>query len=205
MDELERNRASWRRMAGKYDKGMRLAEKWWITGGREWVCAQATGEVLEVAIGTGLNLGHYPPGVRLTGVDFSRAMLAIAQRRADETGREVTLIEGDAQGLPFPDASFDTVVCTLGLCCVPNEWLALAEMSRVLRPGGQLLLLDHIASSNSLLRLAQRVAEQVSVRMNGDYMTRRPARLLGDAGLVIERSERLKAGTIERVRARKPV
>jgi ubiquinone/menaquinone biosynthesis C-methylase UbiE len=67
---------------------------------------------LEVAIGTGRNLPYYPPGIRLTGVDFSPAMLQLARRQADRLGRTVDLRLGDAQTMQLPDASFDTVVCT---------------------------------------------------------------------------------------------
>jgi ubiquinone/menaquinone biosynthesis C-methylase UbiE len=70
-----------------------------------WVCSQASGEVLEVAIGTGRNLPFYPKGVRLTGINFSPTMLDIARRRAADLGREVDLREGDAQALEFPDAA----------------------------------------------------------------------------------------------------
>jgi SAM-dependent methyltransferase len=68
-------------MARRYDNDMRFADRWWFTGGRDWVCAQATVDVLEVAIGTGLNLSHYPAGITLTGVDLSPDMLALARVR----------------------------------------------------------------------------------------------------------------------------
>lgn len=173
-------------------------------GGREWVCAQATGDVLEVAVGTGLNLAHYPDETRVTEIDFSPAMLELARRRAADLGREVVLTEADAQALPFPDASFDTVVCTLGLCGFPDERAAIVEMHRVLRSGGQLLLLDHVGSHHKLIWSGQRLLEKFTVRRLGDYQTRRPLPLVEEAGFVVERTERLKAGTVERVAARKP-
>jgi SAM-dependent methyltransferase len=78
---------------------------------RSWACSQASGQVLEVAIGTGRNLPFYPRGIQLTGIDFSPAMLDIARDdRAAELGIDVTLIEADAQHLPFADDRFDTVV-----------------------------------------------------------------------------------------------
>jgi SAM-dependent methyltransferase len=95
---------------------------------RDWACRRAVGDVLEVAVGTGLNLAHYPPDVWLTGIDFSPAMLRIARSRATILSREIDLREGDAQRLDFPDASFDAVVCTFSLCAIPDERRAVAEM-----------------------------------------------------------------------------
>src|SRR6266481_5872713 len=114
---------------------------------RQWVCAKATGQVIEVAIGTGLDPHHYPDTAQLNGIDFSPAMLRHARSRADELDRAVDLREGDAQALDFPDASFDTVVCTFSLCGIPDDQKAVAEMARVLRPGGLLLLADHVEAS----------------------------------------------------------
>jgi SAM-dependent methyltransferase len=81
----------------------------------------STGRTLEVAVGTGLNLLFYPADVELTGIDFSSAMLGAARRRAGQLGRAVGLREADAQALPFPDACFDTAVCTFSLCAIPTS------------------------------------------------------------------------------------
>ncbi|NUT53982.1 MAG: class I SAM-dependent methyltransferase [Saccharothrix sp.] len=192
-------RAKWDRYAPRYDRQIRLLERLQFGGGREWVCTRARGDVLEVAIGTGLNLPHYPPGVRLTGLDLSPAMLDLARARAAELGLDVTLREGDAQALPFPDAAFDTVVCTLGLCGVPDDRAAVAEMHRVLRPGGRLLLLDHVGSHHRPVLFVQRLLEKVTLRMIGDHQTRRPLPLVEAAGFTVRRGERLKLGTVERL------
>lgn len=200
----DRLRRTWDKYASRYDRDMGFFERLHFGGGREWVCAQAAGEVLEVAIGTGRNLPHYPAGARVTGVDFSPAMLEVARRRAANLGREVTLREADAQALPFPDASFDAVVCTLGLCGFPDERAAIAEMHRVLRPGGTLLLLDHIGSHHRPILFGQRLLEKLTVRLLGDHQTRRPLPLVEQAGFEVRRRERLKAGTVERLAATKP-
>jgi ubiquinone/menaquinone biosynthesis C-methylase UbiE len=196
-------RAKWDKYAPRYDRDIGFFERVQFGGGREWVCSRARGDVLEVAVGTGRNLPFYPDSVRLTGIDLSPAMVAIARTRARELGREIDLREGDAQALPFPDATFDTVVCTLGLCGVPDERAALAEMHRVLRPHGTLLLLDHVGSHHKLLYFGQWLLEKMTVRTLGDYQTRRPLLLLEQAGFAIEQRERLKAGTVERVAATK--
>jgi ubiquinone/menaquinone biosynthesis C-methylase UbiE len=200
-----RVRRQWDAYAPRYDRDMGFFERLQFGGGREWVCAQASGEVLEVAVGTGRNLPHYPKGVRLTGIDFSPAMLEQARSRAAKLGREIVLREADAQALPFPDAAFDTVVCTLGLCGFPDERAAIVEMHRALRPGGKLLLLDHIGSHHALILFGQRLLEKLTVRMLGDYQTRRPLPLVEQVGFVVRHQERLKFGTVERLAAVKPV
>src|SRR5215207_2949996 len=111
-----------------YDRRMDFFERVLFGDGREWVCSRASGDVLEVAVGTGRNFPFYPQGVQLTGIDLSPAMLEIARKRADEVGVDADLREGDAQELPLPEASFDTVVCTLSLCNIPDDRRAIAEM-----------------------------------------------------------------------------
>src|SRR6266508_5812936 len=132
-----RLRRYWDKHARNYDKQMAFWERRLFGDGRQWVCAQASGEILEVAIGTGRNLPHYPRGIRLTGIEFSPAMAELARRQAQQLDVEVDLRLGDAQALDLPDASFDTVVCTLSLCAIPDQRQAVAEMRRVLRPGGR--------------------------------------------------------------------
>ena len=147
-EETERLKRHWEREVPTYDWRMDFFEKVLFGDGREWVCSQAHGDVLEVAVGTGRNFPFYREGVRLTGIDLSSAMLEIARKKADELGLDADLREGDAQELPFPDASFDAVVCTLSLCTIPDDRRAVAEMKRVLRPRGRLLLLDHVRASS---------------------------------------------------------
>jgi ubiquinone/menaquinone biosynthesis C-methylase UbiE len=128
-------------------------------------------------------------------------MLAVARVRAARLGLDVDLHEGDAQRLGFADSSFDTVVCTLSLCAIPDDRAAIAEMWRVLRPGGRLVLLDHVGSNWWPVRAAQRLLEVFTVRTAGEYQTRRPLPLVQAAGFVVEESQRLKAGTVERLAA----
>jgi ubiquinone/menaquinone biosynthesis C-methylase UbiE len=202
--ETEWVRRIWEKEAPRYDRYIRFWEKLLFEDGREWVCSRAKGDVLEGAIGTGRNLPFYPEGVRLTGVDISPAMLKIARRRASELGLEVDLREADAQALPFPDASFDMVVCTLSLCNIPDDRKAVAEMKRVLRPGGRLLLLDHVRSSSQLGRALQRALEVVTVRLEGDHLLRRPLEHVRAEGFRIDERERYKLGIVERLAAWKP-
>ncbi|MEV8311752.1 class I SAM-dependent methyltransferase [Streptomyces flavidovirens] len=154
----ERLRRYWDKHARSYDRQLRFFDRTLFGESRSWVCSQATGDVLEVAIGTGLNLPLYPLGVRLTGIEWSPKMLAIARRRADDLVRTADLRQGDAQALPFPDASFDTVVCTLSLCAMPDDQRAIAKVSRVLKPGGRLLLLETEQRGRFKLGIVKRLA-----------------------------------------------
>ena len=194
----------WDRQAGGYDRQMRLLDRVLFRDTRDWICGQASGRVLEVAIGTGLNIGRYPPDVTLTGVELSPAMLAVAQRRARQLGRVVDLRSGDAEALEFPDASFDTVVCTFSLCAIPDHERAVTEMVRVLRPGAQLLLADHVVAAHPALRALQGTAELVSIPLAGEHFRRRPIELVRAAGLAVERHDRFAAGVVERLTARVP-
>jgi ubiquinone/menaquinone biosynthesis C-methylase UbiE len=203
-DATERQRQVWDRRAHRYDRGMGLMERLFLGDGRARVCARVTGEVLEIAVGTGRNLPFYPAGVRLTGIELSQEMLAIARRRAASLGRQVDLRLGDAQDLPFRTATFDTVVCTLSLCSIPDDRKAVAEMQRVLRPGGRLLLLDHVPSTTMVWWGLQWLLEQVTLRAEGEHLLRRPLDLVRAAGFEIEYAERSKAGIIEQITARKP-
>lgn len=148
----------------------------------ELACSQAVGETLEVAIGTGLNLPHYPEDVRLTGLDLSPEMLALAETAAKRIGRTIQLMVGDAQDLPFVDRSFDSVVRTYGLCSVPDDAAVIIEMKRVLKPGGRLILVDHIRSSIKPIFWSQWLFELIWSRPKGGYVTRRPALHVTAAG-----------------------
>lgn len=189
--------------AADYDRWMDFYDRWMLGNGRARVCSRASGETLEIAIGTGLNLALYPPEVRLTGIDQSPAMLAIAERRAEELGRAVELRLGDAQALDFPDHHFDTVVATLFLSTVPDDRQAAAEVWRVLKPGGQLLLLDHVRSPVQPVRWGERLLGWPMARCAGVDLSRDPLDYLGTLGFAVERCDRSRWGIIEELIARK--
>ena len=202
--ETERVRALYADEAPRYDRQIRFFERVLFGDGRHWVCSQAEGDVLEIAVGTGRNLAHYSPDVRLTGVELSPAMLELARRRAQRVGRETDLQLGDAQALEFADERFDTVVCTLSLCTIPDDRAAVAEAKRVLRPGGRFLLLEHVRSPLASVQAVQRAIDPVMVRFQGDHVVREPLERLRAEGFVVERVLRSKWGIVERVAATKP-
>jgi ubiquinone/menaquinone biosynthesis C-methylase UbiE len=202
--ETERVRRLQDKEAPRYDRQISFFERVLFGGGREWVCSQAEGEVLELAAGTARNLAYYPAGVKITAVELSPEMLTIGLQRADELGREADLRVGDVQDLDFPDESFDTVVCTLGLCTIPDPRKAISEAHRVLRPGGKLILLEHVRSPSLPVRTIERMLDPLSVRFQADHLTREPLDYLKAEGFEVERLERSKWGIVERVLARRP-
>lgn len=202
-NHTQRWRRYWDRHARSYDRQMQFMDRVVFGDSRQWACSRASGAVLEVAVGTGLNIDMYPNHVRLMGLDFSEQMLAIARARARAVGREVDLRQGDAQALPFDDESFDTVVCTFGLCSISNVDIALEEMTRVLRPGGTLILVDHVASSSRIIRAIQHTLEIFTVPIAGEHFLRRPLTQLRHRPFTVEQAERFNFGIVERVVLRK--
>ena len=165
-------RARYDRIARFYDRIERRNERRFAPWRAAlWRRAQGP-RVLEVGVGTGKNMPFYPQGMTITAVDLSSRMLEHARARAAREGVAVHLREADAQALPFPDASFDTVVATFVFCSVPDPLLGLRELRRVLIPGGQLLLLEHVLSRRPLLRPLMQLANSLVVRLMGANINR---------------------------------
>src|SRR5438874_5066674 len=199
--ETERVRRVQDKGAAGYDREIAFFERILFGGGREWVCSQARGRVLELACGTARNLPFYPDDVQLTGIELSPEMLAIGRKRAQELGHPADLRLGDVQALEFPDESFDTVTCTLGFCTIPDTTTAAREALRVLRPGGRLLMLEHVRSPAPIVRAGQRLLEPLATRFEADHLLREPLDYLPDVGFEIDDVKRSKWGIVERLRA----
>ncbi|MEV4279165.1 class I SAM-dependent methyltransferase [Actinoplanes xinjiangensis] len=197
-------RQVWDRAAPGYDRQIAFLERFWFSGGREWLGTRAEGRVLDVGVGTGRNLPYLAAAPVVSGVDVSPAMLAIARQRAADLGRPADLREADAARLPFADGSFDTVVSALSLCAIADPRAAIAEMWRVLAPGGRLLLFDHVASTWPPVYAVQWLIERISIPGAGEHFTRRQLPLVRAAGFEIVTTVRRKAGTIELVHAIRP-
>lgn len=150
---------------------------------RRRVIAQAMGKVLEVGVGTGANLPHYPPGGEVVAIDFSPAMLAKAREKASGARVPVQLLEMDVQNMSFPDASFDTVVATCVFCSVPDPVKGLKEVRRVCRPGGRVILLEHVRSENPVAGAIMDVINPVCASLIGDNINRRTVANVQAAGL----------------------
>jgi ubiquinone/menaquinone biosynthesis C-methylase UbiE len=204
VDETERVRELQDKQAPRYDRQISFFERVLFGGGREWVCSQAQGKVLELAAGTARNLPHYPPSVELTAVELSPEMAAIGRDRANELGRDIDLRIGDVQELDFPDESFDTVTCTLGFCTIPDTTAAAKEAIRVLRPGGKLLMLEHVRSPVAPVRFVERLLDPLFVRFEADHLLRDPLDYMPSVGFEVDEVLRSKWGIVERLRAHKP-
>jgi ubiquinone/menaquinone biosynthesis C-methylase UbiE len=202
--ETERVRELQDKEAPRYDRQISFFERVLFGGGREWVCSRARGEVLELAAGTLLNLPHYPPEVKLTAIELSPKMAAVGRKRAEELGRSIDLRVGDVQKLDLSSESFDTVTCTLGFCTIPDTTAAAQEAYRVLRPGGQLLMLEHVRSPARAVRGVERLLEPLFIRFMADHLLRDPLDYLPGVGFEMDELLRSKWGIVERLRAHKP-
>jgi ubiquinone/menaquinone biosynthesis C-methylase UbiE len=150
---------------------------------RRRLLPRASGKVLEVAVGTGMNFQSYPPGCRIIAVDISGAMLNIARRRAVALSVDFFFSLADAEALPFSDQRFDTVVSSLSTCTFPNPVGTLQEMGRVCKPTGRILLLEHGRSDREWLGRWQDRREDSFAKHMGCHWNREPLEIAGNAGL----------------------
>ena len=168
-------RKRYNRVAPFYDLEQALGER--LLFGRRrrdlWARVAEHGRLLEIGVGTGINLSYYPRAARVTAIDISERMLERAKARAERLGVAVELSLMDSQHLTFDDASFDVVVSTFVFCSVPDPVAGLREAHRVLRPGGKLLLLEHVRSENPVAGKLMDWLSPVVVRATGANINRR--------------------------------
>ncbi|MDA0269856.1 MAG: methyltransferase domain-containing protein [Chloroflexi bacterium] len=157
---------------------------------RDALVGDLVGDVIEVGCGPGSNFAHYRAAARVTAVDSNPHMLAAARRAAERAEAEITVLEADALRLPVGDASADAYVTALVLCSVADVEAALREARRVLRPGGQLRLFEHVRSHRpAFARLQRWLSPAWSVVADGCHLDRDPVAALHAAGfddIVIE-------------------
>lgn len=148
-----RSSGPWARVSARiYDPFLYIAEAAGMRAARKALVKRAEGRVLELGAGTGLNVPHYPPEAReLILVEPEAAMRRRLERRVRRSQRRATILDASAEQLPLADQSIDTVVSTLVLCTVEQPDRALGEIARVLRPGGQLLFIEHVRAESPAL------------------------------------------------------
>lgn len=173
----------------------RLRERLWakIDGGR----------VLEVGVGTGRNLSYHPPGSEVTAIDISPRLLAKAARKARRRGQPVELGLMDAQRLAFADDSFDSAATTFVFCSVPDPLAGLAEVRRVLKPGGRFLLLEHVRSKNRVLGWLMDRLNPIAVRLSGANINRDTVGNVAKAGFEIVAVDSHMGGLVKLIEGRK--
>ncbi|HJW84177.1 MAG TPA: methyltransferase domain-containing protein [Anaerolineae bacterium] len=152
--------------------------------------------VLEVGVGTGKNMPFWPREVSMAAIDLTPGMLERARRRAQVLNLKADLYLGDVQALDFPDNSFDTAVATFVFCSVPDPVLGLRELGRVVKPGGQVLLLEHMRSANPVVGKLMDLLNPWVVRVMGANINRRTVENVQKAGLILEKVEDLGTGGI---------
>ena len=160
--------------------------------------------VLEVGAGAGVNFPFYPPNIQITAIDLSSSMLARARQKVAHHNVKVVLEEMDVQALRFADDTFDTVIASLVFCSVPDPIRGLTEIGRVCKPGGKVVLLEHVSSSHRLFGFILNLLNPVVLWMTGDNYNRRTVENVAMSGLVIEKVTHL-SGIFRLIEARKKI
>jgi ubiquinone/menaquinone biosynthesis C-methylase UbiE len=213
MDSTNTNRqpgitvSEWRRIHNGAASGYKAGE-WFresllsVKARRKKLFSQASGNVLDVACGYGLNFDHLGSASSISAVEFSPVMLAMAREHARSLGLHVNLSEGNAEALDFPDHSFDTVISSLATCSFQNPIAALREMQRVCKPDGRILLLEHGRSNREWLGSYQDRHAASEIAHSGCHWNQEPQELARAAGLKIVEVERTFLGVLHAIKAR---
>ena len=167
-----------------------------------WQRVEGT-DVLEIGVGTGKNFPFYPANSRVTAIDFSAAMLERAKAKARRSRLRVSLVTMDIEKLAFPADSFDAVVGSFVFCSVPDPNRGLAEILRVLKPGGQLVLLEHVLSDRPMAAWLMRKLNPLVVRLLGANIDRPTAETVAAGGFRVEGIKDL-SGIVKLIVARRP-
>lgn len=192
------------RIAPVYDFMEGVVERSRYSKWREMLWDRVEGSnILEVGVGTGKNFPYYPGGVEITAIDFSDKMLSRARDKARKQGVQVDLRQMDVQNLEFEDDTFDTVVASFVFCSVPDPIQGLKEVERVCKPGGNVLLLEHVLSANRILAWLMNLANPIAVRVVGANINRRTVENVSKSGLKVEQVTDLDLGIFKLIEARK--
>jgi ubiquinone/menaquinone biosynthesis C-methylase UbiE len=166
--------------------------------------AKMDGRCLMVAAGTGVDFQFFPPGLAITAIDISPGMIERARRPAEVYRGSLTLQVMDAQALEFSDAAFDTVVTSCTFCSVPDPLRGLRELYRCLKPGGQLLMFEHVRSRVGPIALLQDVMTLITSRIGPD-MNRDTVGNVIRAGFELQRENNVYLDIVKAIEARRPM
>ncbi len=189
-------RARYQRLSHFYDLMETMPERRFRPWRQQFWSLVSGPRVLEVGVGTGKNMPFWPRAVNMTAIDLTPGMLEHARQRAQELNLKADLRLGDVQMLAFPDATFDEAVTTFVFCSVPDPILGLRELKRVVKPGGKLILLEHIRSPHETIGKIMDVLNPLVVRMMGANINRRTVENVQQAGWLIDHVEDLGLGGI---------
>lgn len=195
-DATNTTRSRYQRLAPMYDLMEAFPERRYFPWRKRLWSLVSGPRVLEVGVGTGKNIEFYPQGLEVTGIDLTPGMLERARKRAISLNRQVDLRLGDVQSLDFPDNSFDAVVATFVFCSVPDPVQGLSEVRRVVKPGGQVLILEHMRSAQPIVGLLMDLLNPIVVRTMGANINRRTVENVGNGGLILENVEDVGMGGV---------
>jgi phosphatidylethanolamine/phosphatidyl-N-methylethanolamine N-methyltransferase len=199
-------RQRYNRIAPVYDWMEALVERLFFRRWREKLWSSVQGKaLLEVGVGTGKNMPYYPKDARVTAIDLSDGMLKRAADRAGGLGVDVALGQMDVQRLEIPTGSFDAAIATFVFCSVPDPVAGLRELARVVHPGGQIFLLDHVRVNKPVIGPLMDLLDPIIVRMMGAHINRHTADNVRASGLEIqEERDLVRSGLIKLIVARVP-
>ncbi|HEX8709754.1 MAG TPA: class I SAM-dependent methyltransferase [Pyrinomonadaceae bacterium] len=191
------------RFAARYDRAFAPLERRFLARWRAEALSALPAEsrLLEIGAGTGLNFPFYPRGAHGAASELSGEMLRVARGKARPEG--VRLVQSDAAALPFADASFDAACATLVFCSLASPGAAFAELRRVVRPGGTIVLLEHVRPDGLLGTLFDAL-NLLTVALFEDHFNRRTADEARRAGLELLRVERRARGIVNLIVCRNP-
>ena len=183
-----------------YEGVMSPLQRWGLLKLRQETINQlSAGRILEIGAGTGLNFVHYPPSAHGVATEFSREMLKIAETKTRPPG--VQLLQNRAEHLPFKTHSFDAAFATLVFCSVESPSQAFAELRRVVRPGGTVVLLEHVRPRGILGPLFD-LFNVFTTRLFDDHVNRRTAAMVKEAGLEVVDVKSRALGIINLIKCR---
>lgn len=166
---------------------------------RKEIFEHIEGDILEVGVGTGSNFAYYPSDACVVGIDFSPKMLKKATTKIAQSNAKITLKEMDAQQMNFPDNTFNAVVSSCVFCSVPDPIKGLKEIRRVVKPGGTIIMLEHMRSENAFVGRVLDLINPLTVRLIGANVNRNTMKNIEEAGLMVKHQQFLMTSIMRKL------